>query len=91
MVTWYAEEAPTACRTEGGHDEDDDDDDNDDDEEEDETDKKDEKHSQFESGDEETRLLHVCNGEEDCAGPAKRTRRKRGRWREGADGGNLGE
>lgn len=41
------------------------------------------KRTEFESGDEGTRLLHARNGDEDRAGAAKRTRRKRGRWREG--------
>lgn len=49
------------------------------------------KRTLFESGDEGTRLLHARNRDEDRAGAAKRTRRKRERWREGADGGNLRE
>jgi len=49
------------------------------------------KRTQFESRDEGTRLLHTCNEDKDCAEAMKRTRKKRKRWREGADGGNLRE
>lgn len=66
---WWRRDTPTACRAEGGHDEDDDDDDNDDDEEN-KKDEKDETDSIFESGDEGTRLLHARNGDEDRAGAA---------------------
>jgi len=71
-----SEKALTAC-----HDDDDDDDE----------DKKDEKDSVREWGREGTRLLHASNGDEDRAAAMKKTRRKRERWREGADGGNLRE